>query len=151
MASKFLESLREQKAKAQAGGESVKATLAEWLTALDGLKTRILEFLDEPIREGLLEVETGQQDVREERLGVYPTWTLEIFDPLGKRVVVAPTGRQVIGARGRVDFRVSPHRVMLIRAEDGSWSWVAEGSRQRKLKDFTRDSLEEVLGELFQL
>ena len=145
----FLESLRQEKAKAAALLAKREQALGTWKADLESLKQELVRLLKGPVDEGLLTLTEGQMDLREELLGPYTTWTLTIEAPAGAKVQVRPKGLHVVGANGRVDFSLGPKQVMLVRRENGQWSWVVHGVRKNEFAELTEDSLLEALEALF--
>jgi hypothetical protein len=139
MSTAFSEFLQQQAKKHQAEVIAGKATVEEWRTALEQLFTQIRQWLKESDPSGVIEVEEGQQEIREPGLGQYrvPRLNLRAF---GKWIGVIPKARRTVGiakpprksaperAEGRVDITDEMRRYVLYRfRQDGRDVWLIDG------------------------
>jgi len=123
--------------------------LLEWQEAVSNLFTKIENWLAPAMSEGL-NLKRYMTEIDEKGLGKYTVPALELeFE--GIQVKIEPVGRLVVGARGRVDIS-SPlgiyHLVRLGPEKDG-WYLIRESVDDRKR--LTKQTLEELLKEIFDL
>jgi hypothetical protein len=96
----------------------------EWLDALAGLYKKITEeLLSESITRQLVTVSQSEKEITEEHLGKYRAQEL-ILDISGEVVRLSPKGRNIIGAKGRVDLVGDLDSMTLVLEPDGQWSIV---------------------------
>jgi hypothetical protein len=139
MSTRFREFLQQQTHRHRAEAELGKAELDEWRAALERLFSRIREWLKESDPDGVIEIEEGEQRIREPGLGNYrvPRLDLRAF---GKWIGIIPKARKTVGtatppqksapqrAEGRVDITDELRRYVLYRFRDnGRDSWLIEG------------------------
>ena len=98
--------------------------IQEWTTAVETLFEQVQNWIAED-RSKDWQVSFSTADVTEEFLGRYVTRVMEISANNG-RLVLEPVGRDVIGAKGRIDLYAWPslYRVMLLRSFDREKDWV---------------------------
>ena len=138
MSTTFREFLRQQAKKHQAEAIAGKATVDEWRTAIEDLFRQIREWLKESDPEGLIEIEVGQEEIREPGLGRYrvPRLNLRAF---GKWIGIIPKARRTVAtarppqkssperAEGRVDMTDELRRYALYRFREGDRDvWLIE-------------------------
>jgi hypothetical protein len=98
-----LKHLKRQK-EADSEWESKKPeVIKEWNEAVTKLFAEIRNFLTEYEKQGSMSFADSNMQLSEERLGTYSTHQLNIDVPPFK-IIVAPVGRMVVGAAGRVDM-----------------------------------------------
>lgn len=96
----------------------------EWIDAVEQLYRKITgELLAEDIEKGLVTVSRGAKEIKEEYLGRYRAPEL-ILDISGQTVRFSPKGRNIIGAKGRVDLVGALDAMTLILEPTGHWSVV---------------------------
>jgi hypothetical protein len=96
----------------------------EWIDAVEQLYRNITgELLAEDIEKGLVTVSRGAKEIKEEYLGRYRVPEL-ILDISGQTVRFSPKGRNIIGAKGRVDLVGELDAMTLILEPAGHWSVV---------------------------
>jgi hypothetical protein len=96
----------------------------EWMDAVKKLYRQITgELLAESIEQRLVTVSRVDKEVKEEYLGKYRVPEL-ILDISGETVRFSPKGRNIIGAKGRVDLVGDLDSMTLILEPDGHWSVV---------------------------
>jgi hypothetical protein len=101
-----------------------KGRREEWIDEVDRLYQKIAgELLAESIAQGLVKVSRGEKKIEEEYLGTYcaPELTLDIS---GETVRFSPKGRNIVGAKGRVDLVGELDAVTLVLEPAGYWSVV---------------------------
>ena len=87
----------------------------EWAAAVGTLLQQVQEWVTEDRPEWTIEFSNA--DVTEASSGSYTISVLELSAPNG-RLILEPVGRDVFGARGRIDLYAWPslYRVMLLRS-----------------------------------
>lgn len=139
--------LKREKADEQAGNSYRQKQ--EWLTALGELTVRLRKWLESAEAETLLTVEETPVELREPEFGAYTAPGLQIRTPRGKVIRVAPKGRYVAGAEGRVDLECSPKSEILVRTE-GEWRFARLAATRGRwtFEEFNEESFWEALNEL---
>src|SRR5271157_3765649 len=75
----------------------------EWIDAVEGLYQKVEdELLAESIAQRLVTASRVEKKIKEEHLGTYRVPEL-VLNISGERVRLSPKGRNVVGAKGRVD------------------------------------------------
>ena len=95
--------------------------IAEWQSAVSAVLQQVREWIAGGRPKW--QIETSSADVTEESSGRYTIPVLEIIAANG-RLILEPVGRDVYGAKGRIDLYAYPslYRVMLLRSyADGEW------------------------------
>ncbi|HYT89356.1 MAG TPA: hypothetical protein VEL76_11675 [Gemmataceae bacterium] len=156
MTTTFREFLREQVEKHQAEGQSAKATVDEWRSAVERLFAQLREWLREDDPTGVIEIEEEQKDVTEPSLGRYriPRLSLRAF---GKWIGIIPKARKTVAtasppqksapqrADGRVDITDELRRYVLYRfRDDGRDVWLIDDLKS-EAKPLDKDAFERVL------
>jgi hypothetical protein len=96
----------------------------EWIDAVEQLYGKITgELLAADIDKGLVTVSRAAKEIREEYLGTYRIPEL-ILDISGQSVRFSPKGRNIVGAKGRVDLVGELDAMTLILESAGHWSVV---------------------------
>lgn len=96
----------------------------EWIDAVERLYQKITdELLAESIAQRLVTVSRVEKEIEEEYLGAYRIPEL-VLDVSGEIVRFSPKGRNVVGAKGRVDLVGEIDAVTLILEPAGHWSVV---------------------------
>jgi hypothetical protein len=96
----------------------------QWIDAVERLYQMITsELLAESIAQRLVTVSRVEKVIREERLGTYRAPEL-ILDIGGETVRFSPKGRNIIGAKGRVDLVGELDTMTLLLEPAGHWSVV---------------------------
>jgi hypothetical protein len=131
--------LQQQARKHQAEAAAGQATVDEWRTAIERLFVQIREWLKESDPERLIELQEGEEEVRERGLGHYrvPRLDLRAF---GKWIGIIPKARRTVGtatppqksaperAEGRVDITDELRRYVLYRFREGGRDvWLIDG------------------------
>ena len=116
----------------------------EYLAAVAALYVQIRQILVDPINQGAITVQTRPKQLTEHFLGTYTVDDLILL--LGnEQVLFSPTGRNIVGASGRVDVVGDRAEAILIVQPGPRWSFVQ--SRQPTLRAVPLDesTLAEVL------
>ncbi len=96
----------------------------QWIDAVERLYQKITdELLAGSIQQGLVTVTRVDKEIEEEYLGTYKVPEL-ILDINGEKVRFSPKGRNIIGAKGRVDLVGDLDSITLILEPEGHWSIV---------------------------
>jgi hypothetical protein len=96
----------------------------QWIEAVERLYRKITgELLAESIAQGLVTVSRTEKKIKEEYLGTYRIPEL-ILDISGETVRFSPKGRNIIGAKGRVDLVGDLDAMTLVLEPEGLWSVV---------------------------
>jgi hypothetical protein len=134
---------KKERLDAEAGAIDWDARKREWVAAVDQLVEKIREFLADPVKEGLLKVDTRPKSISESHLGEYtvPELVLTVGD---EEVIFSPKARNVAGAQGRVDVRGEAGEATLVR-QPGRWSVVTSRHPQLKTVDLDSDSFVDLL------
>jgi hypothetical protein len=96
----------------------------EWIAAVRGLYQKVTgELLAESIAQGLVTVSRVEKEITEEYLGTYrvPELVLAINR---ETVRFSPKGRNIIGAKGRVDLVGELDTMTLVLEPTGEWNMV---------------------------
>src|SRR5215475_4675888 len=96
MSTLFREFLQQKAKEQQAEVDAGKAQVDEWRTSIERLFARLREWLKESDREGVVEIEETQVEIREPGLGRYrvPRLDLRAF---GKWIGIIPKARKTVG------------------------------------------------------
>lgn len=97
------------------GPREAEEAIQEWTAAVGALLHQVEQWVAEDRKEW--KIEFSSADVTEASSGSYTIPVLEIVAPNG-RLMLEPVGRDVYGARGRIDLYAWPslYRVMLLRS-----------------------------------
>ena len=116
----------------------------EWLRELDKLMSRIDEWLRESVKAGL-KVEKAAVEVSEERLGDDYKAPKRVIELAGRRVVIEPHARIVVGGHGRVNIEGDFGMDLLIFSKpDDTW-YVVRDRASMKREPLTKETFEQVL------
>ena len=94
-----------------------------WIEELEKLYQKIHELLADSIVDGLVTVLRSEKKMEEEYLGKYSAPEL-MLNVSGEAVRFSPKGRNIIGAKGRVDLVGELDAVTLVMEPAGHWSVV---------------------------
>ena len=121
-----------------------EARRQEWIDAVDQLFRKVTgELLAESISQRLVTVSRAEKVIKEEYLGTYRAPEL-ILDINGETVRFSPKGRNIIGAKGRVDLIGELDAMTLILEPAGHWSLVLSRA-PRHVVDLDSKTLTEAL------
>lgn len=96
----------------------------QWIDAVKRLYQMVTdELLAESIAQQLVTVSRVEKEIKEEHLGAYRVPEL-ILDISGEKVRLSPKGRNIMGAKGRVDLVGELDVVTLVLEPAGHWSVV---------------------------
>ncbi len=97
----------------------------DWLTAIERLYRQVTgELLADAIAQKLVSESRKKKKITEEYLGTYSVDEL-ILDIGGEIVTFSPKGRNIIGAKGRVDLIGQLGTTTLVLDPEGQWNVVA--------------------------
>lgn len=113
---------RQQRAVANENGW--KERRREWIAAVKQLYQRVTdELLARSIAQGLVTVSRVDKEITEENLGTYRVPELVLL--INKETVrFSPKGRNIIGAKGRVDLVGELDTMTLVLEPGGKWNIV---------------------------
>jgi hypothetical protein len=125
------------------------ARRAEWIESVHGLYETIERFLHEFTIAGDVQVRRRSVELEEEYLGRYQTeaMTITVF---AKSFELTPRGRNIIGARGRVDLRGpfgQARRLILSREHAEQWE-ITPADQAIPREKLTKASFLETLSQL---
>ena len=133
----FVKSRREEQEVDAAG------IIQEWKQELDKLMSTIDEWLGESVKAGL-KVQKATVEVSEEMLGTYEATKL-VIELAGRRVVIEPHARIIVGGHGRVnvdgDFGMD---LLIFSKPDDTW-YVVRDRASMKGERLTKETFEQVL------
>lgn len=119
---------------------------AEWIQNLIGFVGDVKGWLDQPQKEGLIEIVEREIEISEEHMGKYIAPSLELH--IGTECIkITPVGRSIIGASGRVDISSFMNRVIILHHSEKGWIYRKEG-QQGSFQPFTEDNFTKILKEL---
>ena len=96
----------------------------QWLDAVDRLYHKVTdELLAESIAQRLVTVSHAEREIKEEFIGTYRVPEL-VLDIGGETVRFSPKGRNIIGAKGRVDLIGELDAMTLVLEPAGDWGVV---------------------------
>ena len=144
-------------------GEKNKLTIEEWQAAVDGLFTRLEDWLRVADPEGIIRRERSEIEVKEPGLGRYPISRLDL-QAFGKWVGLIPKARKTVKraapqqqgaperASGRVDITDEIRRYVLYRFRQGTddqW-FIHDTASNSELEPLTAERFESALLGYFQ-
>jgi hypothetical protein len=147
-----LEEILKDYAHEQKRGVDWEARKEEWIAAVNSLYDTVEGWFSGLREQGLMAIERKPTCVYEEYLGDYAIDSLEI-GMADKKVILEPVGRNVIGARGRIDLYLrgfKADRLLLLRLEDveGQIRWeMWKGKLSGFRKPFAKETFEQLLEE----
>jgi hypothetical protein len=96
----------------------------QWIDAVERLYQKVSgELLAESIAQRLVTASRVEKEIEEEYLGTYSVPELNL-DISGETVRLSPKGRNIMGAKGRVDLVGELDAVTLVLEPTGHWSVV---------------------------
>lgn len=111
-------SFAEEKARSAPSRRDRERAVDEWRQAVSGLLAELRGHLEDFVARGTVRVEERSATVEEEILGAYVMPALDVA--IGSDVIrIEPVGRNVIGARGRVDIIGPLRTARLLRDATG--------------------------------
>ena len=134
---------KQKDADAVSSGVDWDARKQEWQKATEDFYTIVSSFLQDLTTEGLVKISYRSKEVTEQYLGTYPIREM-VLSVGGEEVVFSPKGRNIVGAKGRIDligemgegtFVLFPER----------WGVVISRRPSMKVVELTQESFAEVL------
>ncbi len=110
--------LREKQKKAKRQEIDWDKRKTEWIHQLWELFSSIEQWLSPLVKENLANISRAEFSITEEFMGTYESPSITIQFP-DNPIQLRPVGRNIIGARGRVDVISMRKRAMLLLHEDG--------------------------------
>ena len=138
--SEFLKKKQEEYQQEQADWNLVKL---KRMDQLERFMECIKSWLEQPEKEGLVEVNEKKVEIIEEKIGKYEAPALELLIG-GESVEITPVGRFIIGASGRVDIISFTDRYITLHHSEKGWIYRKEG-KQSDFQEFTEGNFVEIL------
>lgn len=141
--SDFLRKKKAEYEQEQVDWDKVKT---EWIRQLREFMNQIKNWLIQPQKEGLIQVFEKEIEIEEEHFGAYQAPSLELM--IGsEKVKIAPVGRFIIGAKGRVDISSYINRFIVLYHSEKGWIYRNEG-QLGSFQPFTEENFTQILKEL---
>ena len=141
--SEFLKRKKNEYDQDQIDWEKVKV---EWIRNLKEFMDGIKSWLEQPQKDGLIDVVEKEIEIKEEHIGEYKAPSLELI--IGaESIKIMPVGRFIIGANGRVDISSYMNRFNVLYHSEKRWIYRNEG-QQGSFQRFTEESFTKMLKDL---
>lgn len=119
----FLKKKLEEKTKKEFNAEEEKK---KWITSSDEIINNIRKWVEEPVKNNLVELIDEEVEINEERLGKYKINSLAIRS-LWDTVYIRPIGRMILGAIGRIDILSTKGKYSILLTVDNGWVVKLDG------------------------
>jgi hypothetical protein len=119
----FLKKKLEEKTKKEFNAEEEKK---KWITSADEIINNIRKWVEEPVKNNLVELIDEEVEINEERLGKYKINSLAIRS-LWDTVYIRPIGRMILGAIGRIDILSTKGKYSILLTVDNGWVVKLDG------------------------
>lgn len=133
----FLKKKLNEKTKMEFNAEEEKK---KWINSVNEIFRNIRMWVEEPIKNNLVEIIDEEVEINEERLGKYKISSLAIRS-LWDTVYIRPIGRMILGAIGRVDIYSTKGKYSILLTVDKGWVVKIDGV----YKVFNEESFAEIL------
>lgn len=133
----FLKKKLNEKTKTEFNAEEEKK---KWINSVNEIFSNIRIWVEEPIKNNLVEIIDEEVEINEERLGKYKISSLAIRS-LWDTVYIRPIGRMILGAIGRVDILSTKGKYSILLTVDKGWIVKLDGV----YKAFNEESFAEIL------
>lgn len=133
----FLKKKLNEKTKIEFNAEEEKK---KWINSVNEIFSNIRIWVEEPIKNNLVEIIDEEVEINEERLGKYKISSLAIRS-LWDTVYIRPIGRMILGAIGRVDILSTKGKYSILLTVDKGWIVKLDGV----YKVFNEESFAEIL------
>ena len=138
--------LRKKKAEYDQDQEDWHKVKVEWIQQLKKFMDGIKSWLEQPQKEGLIDVVEKEIEITEEHIGKYKAPSLEVI--IGtESIKITPVGRFIIGASGRVDISSFLNGFIILHHSEKGWIYRNEGNKDR-FQILTEDSFTKMLKDL---
>lgn len=120
---------------------------SDWLNTINEFDKKVINWLDDPIKENFLKYDTKPITINEYLMGDYEAPLLVIVS--GKdEVSFKPVGKLVLGANGRIDMESYKGKYILLYLKDKGWV-VFNRLPNLKYEELTKDLFSELLKAMF--
>ncbi|QAT40531.1 hypothetical protein [Clostridium sp. JN-9] len=119
----FLQKKLEEKTKKEFNAEEEKK---KWINSVNEIVSNIKSWLDEPVKNKLVEVTDEEIEINEELLGKYKIKSL-IIRSLWDTIYIRPIGRMILGAVGRIDILSTKGKYSILLTIDNGWIVKVDG------------------------
>ncbi|RMD04331.1 hypothetical protein D9O40_02470 [Clostridium autoethanogenum] len=119
----FLKKKLEEKTKIEFNAEEEKK---KWINSVDEILSNIKKWIEEPVKNHLVEIIDEKVEINEERLGKYKISSLAIRS-LWDTVYIRPIGRMILGAIGRIDILSTKGKYSILLTIDNGWVVKLDG------------------------
>lgn len=119
----FLQKKLEEKTKSEFNAQEEKK---KWINRVDEIFSNIKKWIDEPVKNNLVEVTEQEIEINEERLGKYKISSL-VIRSLWDTVYITPIGRMILGAIGRIDILSTKGKYSILLTIDNGWVVKVDG------------------------
>ena len=119
----------------------------EWLNTIDTFDKKVINWLDEPIKENVLKYNTKSIPINEYLMGDYEAPLLVIMSGEDK-VYFKPVGKLVLGANGRIDMESYKGKYILLYLNDKGWV-VFNRLPNTTYEELTKDLFSDLLKAMF--
>lgn len=119
----FLQKKLEEKTKKEFNAEEEKK---KWINSVNEILSNIKSWLDEPVKNKLVEVTDEEIEINEELLGKYKIKSL-IIRSLWDTIYIRPIGRMILGAIGRIDILSTKGKYSILLTIDNGWIVKVDG------------------------
>ena len=133
----FLKKKLEEKTKIEFNAEEEKK---KWINSVDEILSNIKKWIEEPVKNHLVEIIDEKVEINEERLGKYKISSLAIRS-LWDTVYIRPIGRMILGAIGRIDILSTKGKYSILLTIDNGWVVKLDGV----YKNFNEESFATIL------
>lgn len=133
----FLKKKLNEKTKTEFNADEEKK---KWINSVNEIFSNIRIWVEEPIKNNLVEIIDEEVEINEERLGKYKISSLAIRS-LWDTVYIRPIGRMILGAIGRVDILSTKGKYSILLTVDKGWIVKLDGV----YKVFNEESFTEIL------
>lgn len=139
----FLNDKKEEEKQSLTDWDKVKS---DWLSKVDKFMKDIHDWLGTKEREGVIEIVHGKTIIAEEHMGSYEAPFLVIRIGTSE-VKIAPIGRLIIGATGRIDIISFADRIIILNDAKRGWIY-REPLHSNRYLDFNAENFAGILKEV---
>lgn len=119
----FFKKKLEEKTRKEFNAEEEKK---KWINNINEIINNVRRWLEEPIKNNLVEIIDDKIEINEELLGKYKAPSLAIRS-LWDTVYIKPIGRMILGAIGRIDILSTKGKYSILLTADNNWVVKIDG------------------------
>lgn len=119
----FLKKKLEEKTKIEFNADEEKK---KWINSVNQILNNIRKWVEEPVKNNLIEIIDEEVEINEERLGKYKISSL-VIRSLWDSVYIRPVGRMILGAIGRIDILSTKGKYSILLTIDSGWVVKVDG------------------------